>query len=92
MTSWCQRFQDYGNRQGGLDVKYISDRYQKGLQKVHDVCERRLKTVLQEDFDAAQHQILTQCHGMGVQNQMLRLCFIKSACFDVLWFGWVQMT
>ena len=58
-------------------MKYISERYQSGLSKVNEFCSKKLKTVVQEDFDAAQHVILTQSAGMGIQNPFPAFCMIK---------------
>lgn len=69
LTQWCQQFADWGNRQGGMDIKYVSERYAKGLSKVTDHCQFKMKLMVTERFEGAVADILHHCNGMGNGSQ-----------------------
>ena len=41
MEDWARGKLDWGNRQGHLDVKYLADRYAKGVEKVNAFCAKK---------------------------------------------------
>eukprot|EP00435_Cladocopium_sp_Y103_P039161 s3000_g10.t1 len=65
MTSWCIRYQDNANRQGALDLKYATDRYNNGIKEAEKVMCARHKVVLQEDFSQAHATIMSFVHAVG---------------------------
>ena len=76
MAEWASAFQDYGQRQAGLDVKYTSDRYHKGCSKVKDFCDRKLKLLVQENFNNAQDEILSFSQHAGCEGRS-HLAFLR---------------
>lgn len=69
LTQWAQQFAEWGNRQGGMDIKYVSERYANGLSKVADHCKFKMKLVESERFEGAAAEILQHCNGMGGGSQ-----------------------
>lgn len=70
MAWWALAFSEYAQRQAGLDIKYASERFNKGCSKVQSMCSEKLKLCIHEDFSNAQHEILTLCNRVG-QNPTL---------------------
>lgn len=70
MKQWAMSFSDYSQRQAGLDIKFTSERYNKGVSKVQEFCSQKLKLVVHEDFGNAQHEVLSMC-GLVGQNPTL---------------------
>lgn len=74
MSSWCLRFQEFGDRQGSLDVKYVSERYEKGCDAVKRFSETKHKIVEQENFSETQQHIVNFCHALGGRDPPLLGC------------------
>ena len=58
MTTWCQQFREYGARQAGLDVKYVSERFYKGKGKVEDLMQNSHRLLSLPDYSQCQAEIL----------------------------------
>ena len=69
MNEWCIRYKEYGSRQGGLDIKYVSDRYSKGIARAAEFMSSKHKLVSTESFDPCQAEILQHCHALHSGNQ-----------------------
>ena len=69
MDEWCMRYKEYGNRQGGLDIKYVSERYARGIARVADFMSSKHRLVSTDTFDPCQAEILQHCHALQSGNQ-----------------------
>lgn len=60
MEVWAQKKLEWGNRQGNVDVRYLADRYSKGVQKVQDFCARshRLISIGPDNFSDSQAEMM----------------------------------
>lgn len=58
ITTWCQKFREYGARQAGLDVKYVSERYVKGKERVEQVMQKSHRLLTLPDYSTCQAEIL----------------------------------
>ena len=65
MSSWCQRYQEDANRQGALDLKYATDRYNAGVKEAEKIMGARHKVVLQEDYSQAHASVVNFVHSVG---------------------------
>ena len=70
MSEWCAAFADYGQRQAGLDIKYVQDRYERGCAKVKSHCDTKLKLLQQESFRSSQNDILSFALPVGNQPRL----------------------
>ena len=69
MTAWTEGFQADANRQGNLDVKYLADRYERGvaaIQKFSD--EKHMYTFLEGDHAKCPAQVLKVANSMRSGN------------------------
>lgn len=57
-----------GLAQGSLDVKYLSDRYQKGLQQVANLLEKTQRFVHVDSLNLAGNDAVAQLHHGGSQS------------------------
>ena len=65
MSTWCQRYQEDANRQGALDLKYATDRYNNGVKEAEKIMDARHKVVLQEDYAQAHATVMNFLHAVG---------------------------
>lgn len=72
MNEWCNRYSEYGNRQGGLDMRYIGERYSKGVAKVSEWMSEKHRFSCSDNFDSMQATIVQMCNSMNVGPQPLR--------------------
>lgn len=63
MAGWAHRKLEHGNRQGSLDVRYLKERYAKGVSKVQQFCDTKHKQIGVNDdqFGAWQAEIVNFC-------------------------------
>lgn len=54
--------------QGGLDVKYLSDRYQKGLDRTTEMLNLFQRFVAVDDLTQAGNDVVAQLHNSGSQS------------------------
>ena len=71
MTTWCQRYQEDANRQGALDLKYVTDRYNNGVKEAEKIIGARHKVVLQEDYTQAHATVMNYIHAIGAGSPPL---------------------
>ena len=64
MVGWCKAYQEYGNRQAGLDIKYVADRYSKGVAKVGEFMSAKHHLVTLDKYALGQAEILQFCNSM----------------------------
>jgi len=60
-SSWCVRFEEYGSRQSGFDVRYVSDRYSKGVDEV-------------EKLMSNSHMILNETSYLACNPEVMKFC------------------
>lgn len=73
MGAWAQRKLEHGNRQGSLDVRYLTERYGKGVSKVQQFCDAKHKQIGVNDdqFGACQAEIVNFCVTASPGGQAL---------------------
>lgn len=70
MAQWAERKLQHGNRQGALDVRYLKDRYSKGVSKVQKFCEGKHKQIAisDENFGSRQAEIVSFCNNAAASG------------------------
>lgn len=70
MAQWAERKLQHGNRQGALDVRYLKDRYSKGVSKVQKFCEGKRKQIAisDENFGSRQAEIVSFCNNAAASG------------------------
>ena len=58
---WCVRFEEYGARQAGFDVKYISDRYLKGVTEVQKLMANSHMILSESNYNACNCEVMKFC-------------------------------
>ena len=64
MSHWSSGFQADANRQGFLDIKYLQNRYSRGLEEVDKFCDLKHTYVNVTDYGSCASEILHRSAGM----------------------------
>lgn len=65
MTAWAERFQADANRQGNLDLKYLADRYDRGVAAISKFGdEKHSYSFLEGDHGKCPAEILKTANSM----------------------------
>ena len=71
MACWAQSKLEHGNCQSALDVRYLKDRYSKGVSKVQQFCDAKHKQIgiNDDNFGSCQADIVSYCVSAAPSGQ-----------------------
>eukprot|EP00438_Fugacium_kawagutii_P029906 Skav211134 [mRNA] locus=scaffold1385:14456:20829:+ [translate_table: standard] len=69
MTSWAEQYQADANRQGNLDVKYLHERYDRGVQALAAFTQEKHRYItLEDNHDQCAADILRSMHTLAASS------------------------
>ena len=74
MSQWSAAFQADANRQGFLDIKFLQNRYNRGLEEVDKFCDLKHTYVNLTEYGPASAEILRRAAAMQSGGGHPRLC------------------
>ena len=73
MGAWAEHKLEHGNRQGALDVRYLTERYGQGVPKVQQFCDTKHRQIgINDDqFGSCQAEIVNLKVNASLAGQAL---------------------
>ena len=85
MESWAEKFQADANRQGNLDVKYLADRYQRGVAKLATFAqEKHMYVTLEDSHDKCTADVLKFISSMRGGGSQPNLGSLPMSCLKYI--------